>query len=419
MNKIYIVIIILCAICFQNVFAQQVYSNMDTSNNFVFHFRFDKHIVDSGYMNNNKTLKKIDSIFFNEKIRHSLNSIHVFASSSLSGRLERNRWLSKQRSRAVKGYIEWKYPHIDQSLIQTTETDENWSGLRKLVEADPNVPSREKVLAVIDTDINLATKKWRLKQIKNGESWHYVERHFFKELRSSVICVVLYKKNIEMLESKVDSIRIPEVKEETKKTFVEEILSPSVETLPLEKTLFAIKTNLLADVLSIANIEIEVPIGERWSVSGELITPWWRKSNSNWTMQMLAGNGAVKYWLGDRSQSDLLMGWSLGLYGGGGKYDLQLFDKEGKQGEFFNTGLQGGYAHKIGKKLRLEYSLSLGFLRSDYKEYTKVKDTKYGDIKVFEFPWEVKRLHWIGPTNAKISLVWVLNYKSKKGGDQK
>ena len=222
-----------------------------------------------------------------------------------------------------------------------------------------------------------------------------------------------------MLESKVDSIRIPEVKEETKKTFVEEILSPSVETLPLEKTLFAIKTNLLADVLSIANIEIEVPIGERWSVSGELITPWWRKSNSNWTMQMLAGNGAVKYWLGDRNQSDLLMGWSLGLYGGGGKYDLQLFDKEGQQGEFFNTGLQGGYAHKIGKKLRLEYSLSLGFLRSDYKEYTKVKDTKYGDIKVFEFPWEVKRLHWIGPTNAKISLVWVLNYKSKKGGDQK
>ena len=136
-------------------------------------------------------------------------------------------------------------------------------------------------------------------------------------------------------------------------------------------------------------------------------------------MQVLVGSGAVKYWFGNRSRYDIMTGWSLGLYGGGGKYDVQLFDENGSQGEFFNTGLQVGYAHKICKNLRLEYTVNLGFLRSNYKEYTKTEDTKYGDIKVFEYPWEAKRLDWFGPTNAKVSLVWLLNYKTNKRGGKK
>ena len=116
--------------------------------------------------------------------------------------------------------------------------------------------------------------------------------------------------------------------------------------------------------------------------------------------------------------ASVLTGWNIGLYGGAGKYDLQFFDKDGEQGDFFDAGIQGAYAHKIGKCFRMEYSLGVGYLQRDSKKYDKANDTMHGDIKVFRYPWEVKRRQWFGPTSAKISLVWLLNKKTvkKEGG---
>ena len=421
MNKILFIIVILFTICFQNILAQQAHPKIDTLRSHAFYFKFDSYIVDQEYMGNDAMLKEIDMILNSEKTNNSLDSIQVVASSSPEGNLEHNRWLARQRAKAIKSHLVWKYPNVDQSSIHTTQIDENWIGLRGLVEADLNVPSREKVLAIIDTDINSGTKKWRLAQIRGGESWRYITNNFLRKLRSGVTCIIRYKVKVAEVTEVVVDKTVAEVVESTanpetevipmSEHFVAELEPVIQEVKVLEKPLFAVKTNLLADALTLLNIELEVPIGDRWSISGELMIPWWRRSNSNLTMQVLSGSVAVKYWLADRSRHDVMTGWSLGVYGGGGKYDIQLFAKNGSQGVFFNAGLQVGYAHKIGQKLRLEYSANLGFLRSNYKDYTKFTDTKYGDIKVFEYPWEVKRRDWFGPTNAKVSLVWLLNYK--------
>ena len=79
------------------------------------------------------------------------------------------------------------------------------------------------------------------------------------------------------------------------------------------------KTNLLYDVLSAVNLEIEIPIGKQWSVAAEGIFPWWKASRADWTMQLLSGHASVKYWLGDRDAKEVLTGWNIGLYGGVGK----------------------------------------------------------------------------------------------------
>ena len=431
MKKIGFIIIILCTLCLQHILAQQKGTKIESSDDFIFHFRMNKHLLDKGYMNNSIILQKLDSLLGNEKIIERLDSIEVVASSSPEGMLKHNRWLARERAKAIKGYIVWKYPHINQWSIHIASVDEGWNGLRKLVEADHKVPDREKVLVLIDTDVNHATKVWRLKQIQQGASWRYIANNCLKQLRSGAACVTLFQKEEEVVAKVIEPEEVKVVVEKELEVIVEkepEIVvvkpvEPKVEvvTKPLliTKPLFAIKTNLLYDAVSALNVEIEVPIGQRWSVSGELITPWWRKSKSDWTMQVLAGDAAVKYWFGDREKKKVLTGWNLGLYGGGGKYDLQLFDKHGSQGDFFSVGLQGGYAHSIARNLRLEYSFGVGFMRSQYKEYDKHTDTKYGDIKVFEYPWEVKQRDWIGPTNFKVSLVWLLNYKTTKKGDKR
>lgn len=185
----------------------------------------------------------------------------------------------------------------------------------------------------------------------------------------------------------------------------------------------ALKSNLLYDLVAAPNIALEVPMGDRWSVAGEWIFPWWTTCNSDAednprnTYQLLNGNLELKYWLGDRSRRDLLTGWSVGLYAGGGLYDLE-YETKGYQGEFFiASGVMCGFAHPINssRSLRLEYSLGVGFLQTDYRYY----EEHYG----VNGEWHTihmlsGRYSWIGPTSAKVSLVWLLNSRDKRGGVQ-
>lgn len=175
---------------------------------------------------------------------------------------------------------------------------------------------------------------------------------------------------------------------------------------------FAIKTNLLYDLLLTPSIEVEAPIKSRWSVAGEWIFPWWVTNNNGNALQILSGQVEGRYWLGDRHNKPQLTGWFAGLYAGGGYYDLQ-WNNNGYQGEFYiASGVAGGYAHTINKRgnLRMEYSLGLGYLSTKYRYYEGKQDNKY-------LVWQHDgRYTWIGPTKAKVSLVWFVDWK--RGGER-
>ena len=396
------------------VCAQEHRHEIDSVNNIVLYFKIDGATLDSTYMGNSKSLKKLDDLIKNKLIISNLDSITIVASSSPDGNEVYNLNLSKKRAESVKTYIIEKYPMIKNKLIRALYTGENWIDFKRMIETDKNIPYREKLISIINSNRENGAKEWLIKTLANGEPWRYIKKNFLPQLRTGAVCVIYYKQEPIKEEKK-------EVQQQEEKILIppkepEHAIPPS--PIIITKPLFAIKTNLLYDVLSAANLEIEVPIGEQWSIAAEGIFPWWKASRADWTMQLLAGHAAVKYWFGDRNKKDILTGWNIGLYGGIGKYDLQFFDKDGEQGDFFDAGVQGAYAHKIGKYFRMEYSLGVGYLQRDSKKYDKVNDTMHGDIKVFKYPWEVKRQQWFGPTSAKISLVWLLNKKTvkKEGG---
>ena len=191
--------------------------------------------------------------------------------------------------------------------------------------------------------------------------------------------------------------------------------APQSASAQTEKPLFAAKTNLLFDAVSALNVEIEVPIGKRWSIAGEYIFPWWLLEDKQIAVKMLCGNLEGRYWFGNRADKKELIGWYMGLYAGGGYFDLEWKNK-GYQGEFFiATGLSGGYAHTISKNgnWRMEYGFGVGYMQTKYREYVP----KFG----FDDEWHLIRqrdgIHrWLGPTKAKVSLVWMINYSSKKKG---
>ncbi len=172
----------------------------------------------------------------------------------------------------------------------------------------------------------------------------------------------------------------------------------------------ALKTNLLFDVALTPNVELEVPLGRRWSLNGEYMFPWWLLDDNKYCLEILSGGLEARYWLGNRRTRPSMTGHFLGLYAGGGKYDLQ-WKEQGYQGEFFiAAGISYGYTKKIARNLSLEFNIGIGMLRTDYRHY-RAKDN-YQTLH-----WQENGNYtWFGPTKVKISLVWLLNRKVRKGG---
>lgn len=379
------------------------------------YFRIGKSTVDKGYMDNHRTLRHLDGILSDSTLTARIDSVNILSFASPDGGRAYNERLAQKRSHAVKGYLVWKYPHLDQYRIHPRPQGENWKELRQLIVADKDLPSRERVLAVIDGTDDPDRCKALLKRLDGGAPYRYISGHYLRSLRNASVCMIWLRQD--SLPALSGPARPPmESRGETRS--LPQPASGRQEAVPVatEKTpLFALKTNLLFDLAAMPNFEVELPLGKRnrYSLNGELMFPWWLMDGDKYCLQILMGGLEGRYWLGsrrNREHREVLTGHFLGLYAGGGKYDLQ-WDRDGYQGEFFiAAGVSYGYAHKIGRNLRLEYNIGIGLLRTNYEYYHTLDNYQ-------TLLWQNNgRYTWLGPTKLKVSLVWMLNRKVKKGG---
>lgn len=398
--------------------AQELYSSKKLDLRVL--FEINNNSVNRNFSNNERVFKTLDSIFFNTNTVEKIKTIEIYSSASIDGSYVHNQDLSNKRIVAVRNFLRESYPNVPQSIFVYRAIGENWEDFRECVAADPNVPHKDVALDIIDSSNSYDKKENDLRYIKGGVIWEYLVENIFPFQRYGV-GVVFIPKNEEAPIIKSYYKEEPK-KEEPAKVVEEPVYEPEPvkESLKDEvydtfytnpRTILALKTNLLSDVLTAINAEIEVPIGERFSLSGELTFPWWRGVKSDFTMQILSGQIEAKYWLGDRSRYDVLTGFSAGLYGGLGTYDIQPFSKSGASGDFFNVGVVAGYAHPIAKNLNLEYEVGLGYVHSDYHIYDMETVDKYGYIKEVRDGWEKKRLNSVLPTRLKVSLVWLIKTK--------
>lgn len=374
------------------------------------YFHYDKANIDSTYMDNQQSLRMVDSLLNDRRYVSTLRRIEVSAQSSPEGTISYNEQLSQRRRASLEEYFTTKYPHIDPALWSFSAIAENWDLFHQHLQEDPNLPDREKILSISSSERDADAKEWLLKTMNQGESWRYIAQNILPSQRfgASVLFIPLVSPVIAKPIS-IESSRA-----------IEPLYIPQSQYVPTPQQesslLFALKTNLILDVLSVVNIAAEVPIGERWSVVGEVVYPWWRSWPANFTMQIESYHGEVKYWLGDRETLEQLHGWSVGLYGGWGLYDIQLFSEEGVQGDFFDVGAQLCYSHPIANKLHLEYTLGLGYVSTDYNDYYMAYDTdEFDDIKVIPYPWMNSKLRSVLPTRLGVSLVWHIGTSSKGG----
>ena len=573
----------------------------------VLHFRFDRSMVDYGYRDNNRILAAMHKIFADSLCVSRIDSVCIQAFSSPEGDADYNRRLALRRAQAVKGYLVWKYPGLNQYRIRTSAQAESWDALRDVALNDTLLPCRDEILQILKLNTGEKRKEALLKKLNTGIPYRHISQWILPELRNASICTVYMRplrhaqqgsrlvadaqgnngkeyqkadgteitddtevvngvrvakgndtnangtevingvrvtkgndtnangtevingvrvtkgndtnpdgtKNISGVRvakgndtnangtevingvrvakgndtnangtevingvrvakgndtnangtevingvrvakgndtnangtevingvrvvkgndtnpdgtKNISGVRVAKGNDTnangTELTDNTAIIGSTQVTGNAQTTgsanaiapgksrrrpLFAVKTNLLFDAALMPNIELEVPIGKRWSLNGEYMFPWWLINDDRYCLQILMGGLEVRYRPGKRSGRDVLTGHFIGLYAGGGKYDLQ-WDKNGYQGEFFiAAGVSYGYAHSIARNLRLEYNIGIGMLRTDYRHYHSRDNHR-------TLLWQENGEYtWLGPTKLKISLVWLITGKNKK-----
>ncbi|WP_106831526.1 DUF3868 domain-containing protein [Parabacteroides pacaensis] len=149
-------------------------------------FQVNKWDILPDYHNNAAELAKIDNTItavVNDK-NITPQKIVLKGYASPEGSYANNARLAENRVKSLRDYIRNKHDFA-QSFFTVESEPEDWAGFKAKVEADPNVPSRDEVLAIIASDDTPDKKESRLKGLNRGVPYQYVLKEIFPYLRHS------------------------------------------------------------------------------------------------------------------------------------------------------------------------------------------------------------------------------------------
>lgn len=385
---------------------------------FALYYWRDRIDLDETYLDNEWQMNRIRHYLANSP---RIDSITIQAYASPEGVYEHNVWLARKRAEAAKRFILEQIHDrtgFDPDRIRLCPMDENWEGLAEEIQANYHRADREQVLAILRAPVRNDTKKWRLQQLDNGYTYKYIIRTHMPRLRLATWICIWERPRQEAI-GKEARFAVAEPREQSL-THIQ-IPAPEESTQWEKRTFLALKSNLLYDAATAVNFAVEVPFNEKFSLLYEHHCPWWLSDNNRYCLQFLSFGGEFRWWFKPRTrpetprrvQRDALVGHFLGLYGMGGKFDIQANRTFCYQGEFFSVGLSYGYAMPIAKRLNLEFSLSAGYARIPYRHYNPTDD---GELLIRDRN-KTGVWHYIGPTKIEVALSVPLLLKRKvKGG---
>lgn len=426
---------------------------------YLLYYSHDDIDIDSTYLDNAQHIKRIKRIFERSP---RIDSITIYAYASPEGSHSHNQWLSERRAEAARDLILSCRPNesvLSAENIYLRPMGENWEGLERELRDNYHLMNRDRVLKIMAANVPTETKKWRLKKLDNGYTYRMIVQHHMPRLRVATwICVFVSTPELEAPDTVIIPLPAPtpEVPEVPEAPEVPEVSvvpaapvvpavpdslpadtlvvepkkpapapAPELEEVVVEnglKTLFALKTNLLYDALSLVNYSVEVPITKHASVLAYHQFPWWRwgEAKNQYCIRFLSVGAEARWWFlpqprpatEKRRERTCLMGHFLGVYGESGKWDFQWDRSICHQGEHWSAGLTYGYALPIGKHVNMEFSISAGYASIPYRKFTPSEDFQH----LWADPEGRGRWHYFGPTKAQVSLVVPITMKTKRKG---
>lgn len=382
-------------------------SDTQRARTFMLRFRFDRSDLDPTYMNN---AQQMDSLKLMLKEAECIDSIVITAASSPEGKVQYNRDLAVRRAESARAFL---FQHLAPTFfprpvpIRIEAQGENWKGLGQSLDARYHESNRDEVIRITISDMPEEEKKSALRKLDGGQTYSHIVRNYMKELRYStgLVAHTRQPQPLNLMPADAPQPIWPALPP----------LAPLAVThfygdRPKQlRTIAAVKTNLLYDVVTAVNWAVEVPIGKRFSVQIQQVTPWWLSDDNRRCLQILTLGAEGRWWFlpraSKRSGRDYMLGHFVGIYAFSGKGDVQ-WDNTGRyQADGWSAGVSYGYAMPIGKYFNLEFSVAGGFTDIQTHHYNPSPDwqllfhDKYGQLPRFL------------PTKAEVSLVFPIRVR--------
>ena len=144
----------------------------DTVRRAVIYFEVSETCVNSCYGSNNQVIAVLYSLLARNSDTKYITALNVITSVSPEDDESYNTNLISKRNHSVSEFLQRYHSNIDVDKIHYFSAGENWSELRKLAAADPNLPDREEVLILIDYHKNdIVKRKQLLRKLNQGAAY--------------------------------------------------------------------------------------------------------------------------------------------------------------------------------------------------------------------------------------------------------
>ena len=371
------------------------------------HFKLDNYTLDLGYMGNDAALRRFaeitDSIGLSK-----IDSVIIVSQSSPEGPYERNQMLSENRAGTMRKYILDNHPELAERLCVQPD-GESWGRLREYVEKDTLMDRAtiDKVLSVIDADVSVGTKKWRMKQLP---VYGYLHDTYYPIIRNSTFCILYYS------ETPIPSdtvIVVPEpvvevVEEVPDTTVAVDTVVPEVEKWTRKLHL---KTNAIGLGMGISNAAVEIDLAKHWSLTLPVYYSAWNYVKTTVKFRTFAVQPELRFWFSERND-----GFFAGAHFGLAYYNFAFdgdyrYQDHNRETPAIGGGLSVGYRLPIGenRRWRVEFSAGAGYYPLHYDKFYNTPNTKEGLMI------ESIKETYLGIDQAAVTFAYTFDLK-KKGG---
>lgn len=430
MVKKIVMVVLMPTTLLANAYAASIQDSLRTT----IYFRPGYSLLELSYRDNAANMKAltqgIQTIKGNPCVQ--LQHIRILSAASPEGNSALNKRVAKRRGERLRNYLKETLVLPD-SIFTVSSAGEDWQGLASLI-AKEKTPWRNKALQIIRHTPEWVTRngkvvdgrKRQLQNLDGGKAWKYMLDNHFYTLRTGAVVVCEVKT---LPAESTPSAAEASLEQASTESASQSPSSPPFPAIPSQvnpaqepppvASYFALKSNLLYDALLVPNLSLEASIGSGWTLGAGGMLAWWSKDAKHRYWRIYGGDLEIRKYFGTLSKSKPLQGHHLGIYGDFLTYDFEFGAKGYQSKATYAAGIKYGYSHPIANRLNLDFALGIGYLHSNYKTYVP-RDGCY----VYQ---ETKKRKWLGPTQAEISLVWLLgkgntnskgkgNTNKKKGG---
>ena len=427
MVKKIVMVVLMPTTLLANAYAASIQDSLRTT----IYFRPGYSLLELSYRDNAANMKAltqgIQTIKGNPCVQ--LQHIRILSAASPEGNSALNKRVAKRRGERLRDYLKETLVLPD-SIFTVSSAGEDWQGLAAMI-AKEKTPWRNKALQIIRHTPEWVTRngkvvdgrKRQLQNLDGGKAWKYMLDNHFYTLRTGAVVVCEVKtlaaeSTPSAAEASQEQARHESASQQQASQSPSSPPFPAIPSqvhpapqAPPVASYFALKSNLLYDALLVPNLSLEASIGSGWTLGAGGMFAWWSKDAKHRYWRIYGGDLEIRKYFGTLSKSKPLQGHHLGIYGDFLTYDFEFGAKGYQSKATYAAGIKYGYSHPIANRLNLDFALGIGYLHSNYKTYVP-RDGCY----VYQ---ETKKRKWLGPTQAEISLVWLLgkgNTNKKKGG---